>query len=99
MKIRIQESDLLVCWLQELLPLVKLLDCLRALWGDPAFKDYMSFAPEKRFADSAHKTRLYTDMKTADWWWEIQVCLAFYVSTVSSSRCRPSCQTVPQLSQ
>ncbi|KZW03090.1 hypothetical protein EXIGLDRAFT_636720, partial [Exidia glandulosa HHB12029] len=47
-------------------------DCLRALWADPAFKDHLSFAPEKHFADAAHTNRLYTDMKTGDWWWQMQ---------------------------
>ncbi|EJD37744.1 hypothetical protein AURDEDRAFT_72956, partial [Auricularia subglabra TFB-10046 SS5] len=48
------------------------LACLRALWADPAFKDYMSYAPEKHYSDAARAIRLYTDIKTGDWWFEMQ---------------------------
>ncbi|KZV78680.1 hypothetical protein EXIGLDRAFT_589467, partial [Exidia glandulosa HHB12029] len=51
------------------------LDCLRALWADPTFAEHMSFAPEKRFADALKNIRLYTEMKTGDFWWDIQAKL------------------------
>ncbi|KZV79162.1 hypothetical protein EXIGLDRAFT_782730 [Exidia glandulosa HHB12029] len=50
-------------------------ECLRALWCDPEFKDFMSYAPEKRFTDATCSSRLFTDLKTADWWWETQATL------------------------
>ena len=53
------------------------LDCLKALWADPAFDGHMSFAPEKRYSDRAKTQRLYTDMKTGDFWWEMQVSVVF----------------------
>lgn len=50
------------------------IDCIKALFADPAFEDHLTFAPERHFADSKRKIRLYTDMKTGEFWWEIQVC-------------------------
>lgn len=51
------------------------IDCLRAVLGDPAFKDYISYAPEKHYAEATRTTRMYTDMKTGDFWFEVQVRL------------------------
>ncbi|KZV98523.1 hypothetical protein EXIGLDRAFT_832092 [Exidia glandulosa HHB12029] len=48
------------------------IECLRALWADPAFSKHMSFAPEKRYANASQRVRLFTEMNTADFWWEIQ---------------------------
>ncbi|EIN11500.1 hypothetical protein PUNSTDRAFT_33358, partial [Punctularia strigosozonata HHB-11173 SS5] len=47
-------------------------DCVRDLIGNPAFKDLMSYVPEKVYADAEGKVRLYDEMWTGDWWWNIQ---------------------------
>ncbi|THH32704.1 hypothetical protein EUX98_g1491 [Antrodiella citrinella] len=48
------------------------LDCVKALFGDPEFAPHLVFAPEKHFADEEHKERLYHDMHTGRWWWATQ---------------------------
>lgn len=51
-------------------------DCLRALWGDPAFADQLVFQPERQYAEKDKLTRIYHEMHTGKWWWRIQVsCL------------------------
>ncbi|KAG7098012.1 hypothetical protein E1B28_005320 [Marasmius oreades] len=49
-----------------------ILDCIKALWGDPEFAPYLVFAPERHYQDEGKQVRLYHDMHTADWWWEMQ---------------------------
>ncbi|KAG1866944.1 hypothetical protein C8R48DRAFT_599934 [Suillus tomentosus] len=47
-------------------------ECVRDLIGNPAFKDYLSYVPEQVFADPQGKTRVYDEMWTGDWWWNMQ---------------------------
>jgi hypothetical protein len=46
---------------------------VKELIGNPAFKDFMSFVPERVYTDKEGKDRIYDEMWTADWWWEMQV--------------------------
>ena len=48
-------------------------DCVRELLSNPAFIDYISFAPECVFSDSEGTERILDEMWTADWWWKTQV--------------------------
>ena len=48
-------------------------ECVRELLSNPAFIDYISFAPEHVYSDSEGKERIFDEMWTADWWWETQV--------------------------
>ncbi|KAG8939996.1 hypothetical protein FRC03_005855, partial [Tulasnella sp. 419] len=48
------------------------LECLVALYSNPAFADKMVFAPEKQWADEEKCSRLYNEMNTGDWWWQKQ---------------------------
>lgn len=51
-----------------------ILQCIRALYGNPEFAAQLIHKPErhyKRFGDQ--KTRIFHDMHTGSWWWEIQV--------------------------
>lgn len=54
-----------------------ILDCVEALYGDPDFAPFLIFKPERHYHVSAGhaKTRVYHDMHTGDWWWEVQVCI------------------------
>ena len=66
-------------------------ECIRELIGNPAFREYISYAPERAYADEAGAIRIFDEMWTADWWWEMQVsATAGYVScirlTISSHR-------------
>lgn len=49
------------------------IQCIRALYGDPEFAGLLVFAPEKHYADEAHTARVYFDVHTGKWWWETQV--------------------------
>ncbi len=37
-------------------------ECIRELIGNPAFKDYLKYAPEKLFVDEEGKERMYEEM-------------------------------------
>ncbi|KAF8833373.1 hypothetical protein BDN67DRAFT_992852 [Paxillus ammoniavirescens] len=49
-----------------------ILECIRALFGDPEFAPYLAFEPERHYADADHITRMYHDMHTGNWWWQTQ---------------------------
>jgi len=48
-------------------------DCMKELLGNPAFKEFISYTPERVFSDNAGKERIFDEMWTADWWWNTQV--------------------------
>ncbi|KAG1842554.1 hypothetical protein F4604DRAFT_1884726 [Suillus subluteus] len=47
-------------------------ECVHELVGNPAFKEYLAYLPEKVYADPEGKTRVYDKMWTDDWWWNMQ---------------------------
>ncbi|KAI9001505.1 hypothetical protein BD414DRAFT_406373 [Trametes punicea] len=49
-------------------------ECIQELLGNPVFKTFIRYAPEKLFGDQegTERTRIYDEMWTADWWWDIQ---------------------------
>ncbi len=49
-------------------------ECIRALFGDPEYAPYLVFVPERHYADEDRTVRLYHDMHTGKWWWSTQVC-------------------------
>lgn len=49
------------------------IECIKELIGNPAFKDYISYVPERVYMDKEGKVRVFDEMWTGDWWWEIQV--------------------------
>ena len=54
------------------------MECIKSLFGDPAFTPYLHFAPEKHYTDDTEDTRMYHDMHTGKWWWSTQVSLIQY---------------------
>lgn len=48
-------------------------DCIRELMSNPEFDQGVSYVPERVFADEEGKTRVFDEMWTGDWWWEMQV--------------------------
>lgn len=48
-------------------------ECVKELLSNPAFKDYISYAPEHVYSDKEGTERIYDEMWTGDWWWETQV--------------------------
>lgn len=47
-------------------------ECIKYLLRQPMFAGRLHYAPRRRFNDGE---RLYTEMHTADWWWETQKTL------------------------
>ncbi|KAG2739161.1 hypothetical protein P692DRAFT_201873406 [Suillus brevipes Sb2] len=68
-----------------------ILKCVRALYGDPEHAQYLSFTPERHYADAGKTQRLYHDMCTGEWWWATQEVLeqskpgAIIISIIISS--------------
>ncbi|KAG6822115.1 hypothetical protein H0H92_015207, partial [Tricholoma furcatifolium] len=50
-------------------------EVVRELIGNPAFKEMMAYVPEQVFQDDACTERVFDEMWTADWWWNLQVYL------------------------
>ncbi|KAG6810656.1 hypothetical protein H0H92_010893 [Tricholoma furcatifolium] len=48
------------------------LECIRALLGDPDFAAVLVFLPEKHYTDEEQRVRMYHDMHTGKWWWSTQ---------------------------
>jgi hypothetical protein len=48
-------------------------ECISELIGNPAFRDYTAYAPEKTYSDKYGRNRRYDEMWTGDWWWTTQV--------------------------
>ena len=55
-----------------------ILECVRALYGNPEFARYLVFQPEKVYSEATGE-RLYHDMYTGKWWWTTQVRSAFFI--------------------
>ncbi|KAG2081953.1 hypothetical protein BD769DRAFT_1633506 [Suillus cothurnatus] len=49
-----------------------IIKCVKLLYGDPDFARYLTFAPERHYADDDQTVRLFHDMHTGKWWWETQ---------------------------
>jgi hypothetical protein len=48
-------------------------ECIKEIIGNPAFKEFLAYAPERVFSDEKGQDRIYDEMWTSDWWWETQV--------------------------
>lgn len=53
-------------------------ECVKELMGNPAFKDFLAYVPERVFTDPSGKNRIIDEAWTADWWWKIQVSARSY---------------------
>ncbi|KAI0653489.1 hypothetical protein C8Q70DRAFT_1048441 [Cubamyces menziesii] len=51
------------------------IECIRALFGDPEFAGILVFTPERHYADKDHTIQVYFDMHTGKWWWNTQRAL------------------------
>jgi hypothetical protein len=49
-------------------------DCIKALYGDPKFADSMIFKPERHYDQHNTHQQHYHDLHTGEWWWKTQVC-------------------------
>ena len=46
---------------------------MRWLMRQPAYAEHLIYAPQRCFNSDTPPRRLYTEMHTADWWWETLV--------------------------
>jgi hypothetical protein len=46
---------------------------MRSLMRQPPYAEHLIFGPQRCFNSDTPPKRLYTEMHTADWWWETQV--------------------------
>src|SRR6266702_2720440 len=51
-----------------------IIQCIRALFGNPKFAHDLVFAPERHYTNSTKTCRIYNEMHTGEWWWSVQVC-------------------------
>ncbi|KDQ49877.1 hypothetical protein JAAARDRAFT_142786 [Jaapia argillacea MUCL 33604] len=51
------------------------IECVKALWGEPDFSPVLVFSPERHYLDEDKTDRLYHDMHTGKWWWSTQVAI------------------------
>ncbi|KAL0576824.1 hypothetical protein V5O48_005165 [Marasmius crinis-equi] len=49
-----------------------ILECVKALWGDPDFSSYLIMCPERHYTDDSLTKRLFHNMHTGEWWWLTQ---------------------------
>jgi Plavaka transposase len=49
------------------------MQCIRAIYGDPQFAPYLVFAPEHHYTCPERIRHVYNEMYTAKWWWKVQV--------------------------
>jgi len=50
-----------------------IIQSMRWLMRQPAYAEHLIYAPQHCFNSDTPPKRLYTEMHTADWWWESQV--------------------------
>ena len=48
-------------------------ECVSELLANPAFIDFISYAPERVYSDNEGRERIFDEIWTANWWWEMQV--------------------------
>ncbi|KAJ4470135.1 hypothetical protein J3R30DRAFT_3808633 [Lentinula aciculospora] len=49
-----------------------ILQCIKALYSDAEFAEYLKFTPERHFENDQCSEQLYHDMHTGSWWWSTQ---------------------------
>ncbi|KAG2059405.1 hypothetical protein BDR06DRAFT_1003517 [Suillus hirtellus] len=49
-----------------------IIECVKALYGNLDFADFLVFAPECHYADKEQTVQLFHDMHTGKWWWDTQ---------------------------
>ena len=55
-------------------------ECIKQLMENPAFKNKQSYEPWRVYRRNDYSNREYSEMWTADWWWEMQVRIFFFVN-------------------
>jgi hypothetical protein len=50
-----------------------ILECVKALYGDPELADVLAYAPEEHYTGPDKKCQVFSEMNTGKWWWSRQV--------------------------
>ncbi len=61
-----------------------ILECVRALYGDPEHAQYLCFAPECHYANKDQMIRVFHNFHTGRWWWDTQVGAIHWIAFVIS---------------
>ena len=48
-------------------------ECVKELLANPAFKKKCHYKPKRVFTNRPKTNRVYSEMWTGEWWWELQV--------------------------
>ena len=56
-----------------------ILKCIGEIYSHHTFTLHLKFRPERHHADVDMTTRIYSDVYTGKWWWEVQVSAMFGV--------------------
>ncbi|KAF8593642.1 hypothetical protein BDV93DRAFT_460613 [Ceratobasidium sp. AG-I] len=61
-----------------------ILDVIRQLISDPRFRDHIRYGPERLWTPWLPKRRVYSEMWTDNWWWQMQVriCILGWDTTI-----------------
>jgi hypothetical protein len=51
------------------------IDCVRALWQNPAYADQMHYCPQRIYKNKTRSCRVYNELWSGDWWWDKQELL------------------------
>ncbi|KAF9787519.1 hypothetical protein BJ322DRAFT_1003262 [Thelephora terrestris] len=49
-----------------------ILECIRALYGDPEIAEFLVHAPEEHYTGPDKKCRIFSEMNSGKWWWTRQ---------------------------
>ncbi|KAG1770180.1 hypothetical protein EDD22DRAFT_977203 [Suillus occidentalis] len=63
-----------------------IVECIRSLYIDPDFADFLIFKPQCHYADEDQTVRLFHDMHTGQWWWDTQVSATIIPVIISSDK-------------
>ena len=50
-------------------------ECIAKILGNPSFKGHQAYSPEHHFRKNDGINHEYSEMWTADWWWNVQVSI------------------------
>lgn len=50
-----------------------IMGCIAEIYGRHDLVSHLKFKPERHYADTDKTLRIYSDVHTGRWWWEIQV--------------------------
>lgn len=55
-----------------------ILECIAEIYGRHALAPHLKFRPERHYVDADMTTRIYSDVFTGKWWWEVQVSMVVF---------------------